>query len=98
MRAKLGINVALVKIRAAKAPGADLPSQGGVRDGDPTGYDPKRIKAKLFRENMEAAADKFEAASDQPVIPSRPYTPHNKITDLSAYRTKRHDAEPPEGY
>jgi hypothetical protein len=84
---KHGIDPEKVKIRSAKAPGADLPPSRGVNDGDSDGYDQKRSMGRQFKQNMERLADKFEAASDQPVVPSRPQC--NKITDLSAYRTRK---------
>jgi hypothetical protein len=84
---KHGIDPAMVKIRSAKAPGTDLPPSRGVNDGDSDGYDQKRSMGRQFKQNMERLADKFEAASDQPVVPSRPQC--NKVTDLSAYRTRK---------
>lgn len=88
--ARLGIDPAKVKIRAAKPPGADLPPHRGVRDGEPGGYDERRSKARQLHQNLDhIIPDRLEALSDQPMVPS---TPRNKVTDLNAYRTKKTNA------
>lgn len=83
----LGIDPEKVKIRADKPAGAGLPAESQVRDGEPGGFDHRRSMGRQFKENMDRLADKLEAASDQPVVPSRPQC--NKVTDLAAYRTKK---------
>lgn len=82
-----GIDPGRVEIRSAKKPGADLPKQESrVRDSEPGGHDYKRSMGRQFEQNMNRAADRFEADDGPAVQPSRP---HNiKVTDLAAYRTK----------